>query len=391
MKDGWKMGRKATGYVEALPASVRLCFHYEGKSRREIIPDLPPTPAKNIRYAEQLLAKINQEISNGLFNYSEHFPKSRYVQDQQKAAGSTQKTGTLGYYLDLFLTSSTGLATATKSQYTNAAKIWRKQLGDDTSLKKLLPSRVSTTVAGYPWASNRMFNNTLIPLRGALKMALLDDKTLPNWLEGVDFRKRTDAKPDPLSTSEMHSVLDWVRENKDLRAWSYFAFAFATGLRPEEIIALRWSDVDRSRMKIHVTRAKTFKGEIKDTKTGDQRWVDLGPLAVQALDSVHPWTQAKDEIFENPYTDRSWYSSKAPHIRIWLPAIKASGISRRRAYCTRHTFATLLLQAGARVAYVSNQMGHTTPSQVEKTYSKWLPDADGGHARKMLAEAFKTR
>jgi integrase len=386
------MGRKATGYVEVLPASIRLSFHFQGKQRREIVPNLKPTPAKNVRYAEQLLATINFEIANGLFNYAEHFPESKFVKEGQKLLNTDKKAGTLGFYLDTFLQSKANNASATKAQYANAANIWRGIFGDDTQLKKLLPSAVSSAVSGYSWASDRMYNNTLIPLRGALKMARTDSKSYPDFLANVSFRKRSNSKPNPLTPIQMHEVLDWIKENKDLRAWAYFAFAFATGMRPEELIALRWADVDEKRLKITVCRAKTFKGELKDTKTKGEREVDLGPLAREALQTIKPWTNPKGisigTIFENPYTDRDWHSNKAPHIRIWLPALKAKGISSRRAYCTRHTFATLLLQSGARVAYVSNQMGHTTPSEVEKTYSKWLPDADGGYARRMIESAF---
>ena len=47
-----------------------------------------------------------------------------------------------------------------------------------------------------------------------------------------------------------------------------------------------------------------------------------------------------------------------------------------------------MLGAGLRIAQVSAQLGHTTPTLVETTYAKWLPDADGGYARKGLAQAF---
>jgi len=386
------MGRKPTGYVEALPNSIRVCFHFQGKVRRETIPDLKPTPIRNIHYAERLLARINIEVANGMFDYAEHFPDSKFVKEAHALLGTDKRTGTLGFYLDAFLTAKSGKASATKSQYKNAANIWRHLLGDDTVLKKLLPTEVETVVGGHPWASDRMFNNTLIPLRGALKMAMRDDKSLPNHMEGIDFRERPESKPNPLTLDQMHQVLDWIKQNKDIRAWAYFAFAFATGMRPEELIALSWDDIDEKRLKITVRRAKTFKGEMKSTKTNSVRVVDLGPFALKALEAIRPWTNPKGLnngfIFQNPYTNREWYSNKSPHIRIWVPALKATGIQRRRAYCTRHTFATLLLQSGARVAYVSNQMGHTTPSEVERTYSTWLEDADGGYARRVIESAF---
>lgn len=77
-----------------------------------------------------------------------------------------------------------------------------------------------------------------------------------------------------------------------------------------------------------MNKAKSFRGRLKDTKTGDARWVDLSPLALQALDAMVPSTKkAGADIFQ-------------------------------------------------------------TPSEVERVYHKWLHDADGSFARKRLDEAF---
>ena len=41
----------------------------------------------------------------------------------------------------------------------------------------------------------------------------------------------------------------------------------------------------------------------------------------------------------------------------------------------RHTFASLLLQEGAPITYVSQQLGHRDPSITLRVYAHWLPDA----------------
>lgn len=48
----------------------------------------------------------------------------------------------------------------------------------------------------------------------------------------------------------------------------------------------------------------------------------------------------------------------------------------RDARQTRHTYATLMLQAGAKPAFVSRQMGHANSQMFFKTYSKWLDSED---------------
>jgi len=41
----------------------------------------------------------------------------------------------------------------------------------------------------------------------------------------------------------------------------------------------------------------------------------------------------------------------------------------------RHTFASLLLQEGAPIMYVSQQLGHRDASITLRVYAHWLPDA----------------
>ena len=226
-----------------------------------------------------------------------------------------------------------------------------------------------------------------------MALARAEDPKLPDWLRGLDYRDPEESEPDPVEQSAMHDILDHIRQHYDVRCWAYAAWAFATGMRPEEIVIQTWKDLrldpKLGHHKTRVWRAKSFRGQIKGTKTGGTRFVDLSQLALDALDAMRPFTEkAEMEIFQNPWSGKGWHDGRSFRENVWNPALKALGIPGRRAYCTRHTFATLLLQAGARIAYVSAQMGHTTPSEVEKTYHRWLPDADGGYARRIMAEAF---
>jgi integrase len=52
-----------------------------------------------------------------------------------------------------------------------------------------------------------------------------------------------------------------------------------------------------------------------------------------------------------------------------------SGLHRRGSHQMRHTFASLLLQAGEPITYVSRQLGHKDSSITLRVYAHWLPDA----------------
>jgi integrase len=51
-----------------------------------------------------------------------------------------------------------------------------------------------------------------------------------------------------------------------------------------------------------------------------------------------------------------------------------AGLHRRGPHQMRHSFASLLLQAGAPITFVSQQLGHKDPSITLRVYAHWLPD-----------------
>jgi len=55
--------------------------------------------------------------------------------------------------------------------------------------------------------------------------------------------------------------------------------------------------------------------------------------------------------------------------------VDATGLDRRGAHQMRHTFASLLLQEGAPITYVTRQLGHKDPSSTLRVYAHWMSDA----------------
>jgi hypothetical protein len=53
--------------------------------------------------------------------------------------------------------------------------------------------------------------------------------------------------------------------------------------------------------------------------------------------------------------------------------LKRAGLPAFRLYDLRHTYASLLLAAGAPITYVSAQLGHATPTTTLRYYAKWIP------------------
>jgi integrase len=62
--------------------------------------------------------------------------------------------------------------------------------------------------------------------------------------------------------------------------------------------------------------------------------------------------------------------------RVLLPTIQHAGLRRFRIHDMRHTFASLLIQDGASLAYVGEQLGHSTIAVTVDLYGHLVPSAN---------------
>ena len=59
---------------------------------------------------------------------------------------------------------------------------------------------------------------------------------------------------------------------------------------------------------------------------------------------------------------------------VFTRLLERAELRQIRIHDLRHTYATLLLQAGAPITYVSQQLGHRDASITLRVYAHWLPD-----------------
>jgi len=321
-----------------------------------------------------------------VFNIAEHFPHS--------LKATQAKAHTFGVLASNWLASKGHLAEAARSQYTNAIAFWKAQLGAETPIARLTHGVLAKKIGAHPWASAKLRNNYMTALRGALGLHFHGRLALDNPMGGLKNAKTVRKLPDPLTLDERDATLTHMRDHYDPRLAAYFTFAFYTGMRPEEMIALRWEDIDWRQATARVQRVRTFKGgERQGSKTHAERDVDLVPEAVAALKAMRPYTFLKRDddgrevdLFENPVTGRVWHDERSQRDHYWTPTLKRLGIRRRRAYCTRHTYCTAALMAGIKPAYIAAQAGHTVKMLLD-TYARWIRGADAGTERERLAAA----
>ncbi len=229
---------------------------------------------------------------------------------------------------------------------------------------------------------NKRINNVLIPLRGICADAFTDGLIERDPMTRIRNLSHRPKEPDPFTLDEVQAILD-VAEGQ---VRHLFQFAFFTGLRTSELIAIEWSDVNQDQNIAHIRRAVVL-GQVKRPKTvSGERDILLLPPALDALKAQQPFTRFKgNRIFYNPKTQTPWASDEPIRLQFWKPLLKRAGVRYRQPYNTRHTYASMMLTAGENPMWVAHQMGHSDWGMIRKVYGRWIPDNDRTGGQKLMA------
>jgi|SRR5262245_26722095 len=175
-------------------------------------------------------------------------------------------------------------------------------------------------------------------------------------------------------------------------------FALATGMRPEEYMALQWKDVDLKqgtaivrRVLIRTKGGGWYFNEPKTPKS--RRTITLPPSLVRELiehrraqnearlKAGEHW-QNYDLVFcTEAGTPLQINNFTARHFKPAL--VRAKLEASIRLYDLRHTHATLLLLAGEHPKVVSERLGHSSVTLTLDTYSHVLPNMQMSASEKL--------
>ncbi|MBA4369631.1 MAG: site-specific integrase [Desulfobacterium sp.] len=210
-------------------------------------------------------------------------------------------------------------------------------------------------------------NNILVPMRSVFKMAFIEGIMDRNPMDRI--RNLKTDKPDifPLSMEQVTLFLDKV----NARYRVFFVVAFFTGMRFGEMAALKWKNVDFKLgvIKVRETRVKDIEGRPKTKKS--VRDVNMMPPVSEVLiDAKSKATGKSDYVFLNQYGKP--LKPMPVNFHIWKPALKEAGLEPRSLYQTRHTFATLMLDAGEHPGWVQKMMGHETMQMIYERYYSYI-------------------
>lgn len=367
------MGRNGTGVREASATSYEITFTYRGVRCRERL-KIKPSPA-NRKRVERHLAAIEQAIEDGNFDYSVTFPDSprRLLFIEQPAEGIET-----GKYLDEWLEekrkqlkSSTWAGYAKIVNHVLIPSLKGKMLSQigRASVKEMLKTKT---------CGNKRLANIQSVLRAALQDAVddekLDNNPLANWTYQIKEPPKVADDIDVFTREEQTAIL------KELtgQAKNWVQFAFWTGLRTSEQIALNWADFDERRGTVRIFKALTqaaTEAEEPKTKSGKREVKLLAPALAALMDQMQYTRLKGEEIFQNPRTGERWEGDAPIRKTMWTAALARAKVRYRYPYQTRHTYASMMLSAGESPMWVASQMGHADWGMIRQIYGKFIPDS----------------
>lgn len=387
-----------------------LDFRYMGQRRREYTA-LSDTPA-NRKRLEKALAKIEDEIAKGAFDYASTFPGS-------KGASPTASPTSLAPKAAKETAAAAAVASAPSTPafrdfvatWLAEHRIeWRRshiQVLDSTLAGHLLPAfgdklvgfisksdvlAFRAALAEKPGRSgeklsNKRINNVLAVMRQVMADAA-DRYGFVSPCANVKPLKIRKADIRPFSLDEVQQMLAKVRADwKD-----YFIFRFLTGVRTGEAHGLKWKYVDFVHRLILI-RETFVLGEDEYTKTdSSQRDIQMSQPVYEALKRQWEVSGKRSEyVFCN--SEGKPIDNKNFSDRVWYPLLRSLGLSKRRPYQMRHTAATLWLASGEAPEWVARQLGHSSTQMLFTVYSRFVPNMtrqDGSAIDRLLATRFAT-
>jgi integrase len=255
--------------------------------------------------------------------------------------------------------------------------------------------KVYGDMLGEKELSARTVRMTHAVLSSAMKQAVRWHMLPRNPCEFVELPRMARKEMQALSPEEASRFLDAAREDK---LGIVLSFALATGMRPEEYLALKWSDVDLHAGNATVRRTLVWRkgggwyfGEPKTSRS--RRTIPIPRSLVGEL-ADHRRKQAESRLkkgadYQN--NDLVFASGEGTPIilrnlvrRHFQPLLARAKLSPTlRLYDLRHSCATLLLSAGENPKVVSERLGHASIVLTLDTYSHVLPSMQQAATEKL--------
>ena len=173
---------------------------------------------------------------------------------------------------------------------------------------------------------------------------------MPNRFYAIDRPIKEKRLPKPISKADVLSLID---NTNNIKHRCIASLLYSSGLRRQELINLKLTDIDVSRMTVRINAGKGKKDRITI-------------LSKAFLKYLKPYLAAyKPEYFLFEGSPGVQYSATSVGKIISNAALKAGLSQHVTPHMLRHSFATHLLEAGTDLRYIQSLLGHSSVKTTE--------------------------
>ena len=178
-------------------------------------------------------------------------------------------------------------------------------------------------------------------IRGAFRYAVEAGHIQHNPTPEMKFRTGDKIKK-VLTEEQVALFLNRAREYS-IQWYPHWCLALYTGMRNGELYALTWDKVSFERSQILVNTSWNNKDGFKDTKSGDDRIIQIAPQLMELFREWKLQSPAPELGFVLPRISKWDKGEQARELRMFLSGL---GLPAIRFHDLRATWATLLLSKG---------------------------------------------
>lgn len=197
---------------------------------------------------------------------------------------------------------------------------------------------------------------TILNYRGVLsivlEMAVADGIINKNPLNYVKAPKVCRK----IANNYTHEEIEQLIKHSDEEFANLMRFALWTGMRPSEIIALKWRNVNIDNGYI-IVKEGVVDGVVGTTKSGNERFAEILPqLKPTILKQMIKTSFISEYVFLNQY-NKPYIATKAIQAKFKELCLK-SGVRVGQFYDLKRTFITWMRQNGQSDTWLTQQVGH---------------------------------
>lgn len=181
----------------------------------------------------------------------------------------------------------------------------------------------------------------------AISMELIDSNPMRKTLKPKRKKKDKEELEQFYNKGELKTFFEMVQKLDDIEMFTFFRLLAFTGMRKNEVGALRWIDIDleSGQLKVNQTLAKGENNKI----------IFQTPKTIEILKEWHKYS-TKGLLFKN----ESGSPKSIVHVnkllnRVWR---RYPDFKRITPHGFRHTHCSLLFEAGATIKEIQERLGH---------------------------------